>query len=80
MTLREEIQNSIGEWLNVMGLSYDDKDCEVLEDTIMRLINKKAHSIDVGEMIKSLMWEKRKTFTYGDISEFIEKRIVEEFK
>ena len=80
LKLREEIQSIIGEWLNQQGLSIPDDKCEILDKQIMRIINKRANKIDVGEMIKSLMWEKRKSISYGDISEFVEKNIIEELK
>jgi hypothetical protein len=47
---------------------------------IMKIINKRANKLDVGEMIKTLMWDKRKSLNYGDISEYVEKNIVKLFK
>lgn len=78
--LSEEIQNIIGEWLNQQKLSISDDKCKILDKQIMQIINKRANEIDIGEMIKSLMCDKRKSISYGDISEYIEKRIVEEFR
>jgi hypothetical protein len=80
LKLSEEIQNIIGEWLYQQGLSISDDKCEILDKQIMQTINKRANKIDVGEMIKCLMWDKRKSISYGDISEYIEKRIVKEFR
>jgi len=80
MTLHEEIEDIIGEWLNKIGLRIDDKECEILDKQIMRAINERASNIDVGELIKSLMWDRRISISYGDISEYIEKNIIKTFK
>ena len=76
LTLKAEIQCIIDQWIN----SNDSR--EILFNQIMRPIAKRANNIDVGEMIKCLMWDadKRKSLSYGDISEYIENKIVEEFK
>ena len=80
MKLKEEIQNIIGEWLYKQELSVFDKECKKLDKAIMKVISKRAKKIDVGELIKCLMWDKRKSISYGDMSEFIEKNIEKEFK
>lgn len=80
MKLREEIQNIIGEWLSQQSLSIPDDKCQIFENRIMQVISKRAKKIDIGELIKSLMWEKRKSFTYGDISEYVENNIIKQFK
>jgi hypothetical protein len=80
LKLSEEIQNIIGEWLCHQQISISDDECKILDKQIMQAINNRANKIDVGEMIKCLMWDKRKSISYGDISEFVEKRIVKELK
>ncbi len=80
MKLREEIQNIVGDWLCLQGLRISDKQCEKLDKAIMKAISKRAKNIDVGEMIKCLMWDKRVSISYGDISEYVEKNIEKHFK
>jgi hypothetical protein len=82
MKLKEEIGNIVGEWLCQQQVSICDDRCDILVKRIMRVINKRANEIDVGEMIKSLMWntDKRKALSYGDISEYVEKGIREKLR
>jgi hypothetical protein len=75
-TLRKEINSILEEYIvDTTGNSYALRD-------IMKAINKRSNKIDVGEMIKSLMWQNKGkgSLNYGDISSYIEKNIVKEMK
>jgi hypothetical protein len=49
----------------------------------MKAIKNKAKSIGVGDLITALMWEtteKKQLFTFGLISEYVEKEIERKMK
>jgi hypothetical protein len=78
---KQTLKIEIYELLMDAGKDYSKWDTV---NKIMEAINKRANKIDVGECIKTLMWDADKrhhqSLSYGDISEYIENKIAEEFK
>lgn len=79
LKFKDEIQNIIGDWLCKQGLSIEDDKCEILDKTIMKAINKKVKSLDVGEMFGNFIWSDDKK-DIGDLIIHIKKNIIKEMK
>jgi len=80
LKLQEEIRRTLASVLSGIVCGEEQK---ILLKQIMKAINSQANKIDVGEMIKTLIWEyskKHLTYSYGNLSEYIEKQIVKSFK
>jgi len=77
MTLKEEIENCLGDWLCAKELSVSDDQCDMFIKSIMSKIRRRTKSFDVLENIKLLFHEKDKrvALNYGDIGDFVEKQL-----
>ena len=77
MKFKEEIQNVIDDWwLGKQGLS---KGKNYLDKVIMKAVNKRVKSINIGEIFKDFIWSDDKK-DISDLIIHIKKSIIKEMK
>jgi hypothetical protein len=78
-TLKAEIVAAIHSWSYKEDLTLYDLGYKRLINALMTVINKRVNQLDIGEMMKQCMWdnEGKGSLTYGDLSTYIEKCIIE---